>query len=413
MMEETQFCSHCGAANSIELELCFACQRPLDAITDEADSSPALLGRYRLIEQIGSGGFGAVYKALDTAANDALIAIKQVNLKGLSPQEIIEATSSFNREVELLSSLSHPQLPRIYDQFSAPEHWYVVMDYIEGQTLEAYLQEREGRRKPLTVLEALDIALQLCNVLRYLHTRQPPIIFRDLKPDNVMRTPRGELYLIDFGIARHFKPGKKRDTIPLGSPGYAAPEQDGRAQTTPQADIYSLGALLHRMLSQVEPSERPLTFVPLTLPGLEVNNALNMLLRRMQALVSSERPQSIREVEYDLRHIKQLQIEAEGARIWSPSQPVPMPPLKPGQRPFYIPSGSRQQLQMQRQQQSAAFSRRQALIAGAAIVSGLTIFGGMISPVFRSPQFSRRHRFSDFDQQVPTSEPSTPEPSSE
>ncbi len=393
-MEETQFCSHCGAANSIERELCFACQQPLDAIADEVDSSFVLLGRYRLIEQIGSGGFGAVYKALDTEVNDALIAIKQVNLKGLSPQEIIEATSAFNREVELLSNLSHPQLPRIYDQFSDPEHWYVVMDYIEGQTLEAYLQEREARRKPLTVLEALDIALQLCHVLRYLHTRQPPVIFRDLKPDNVIRTPRGELYLIDFGIARHFKPGQKRDTIPLGSPGYAAPEQYGRAQTTPQADIYSLGALLHRMLSQIGPSERPLTFVPLTLPGLEVNNALNMLLRRMQALVSNERPQSIRDVEYELRHIKQLQIEAEGVRIWSPSQSVPIPPLKPGQKPLYIPSGSGQQLQMQQQQQTT-FSRRQALIAGAAVISGLALFGSMVSPAFRSrrgyPPFNHHH----------------------
>src|SRR5690349_11853685 len=124
-MEETQFCAHCGAANRIDQELCFACQQPLDA--DEPEPSLLLLGRYRLTEQIGSGGFGAVYKALDTAANDALVAIKQINLKGLSPQEVIEATSAFNREVELLSTLSHPQLPRIYDQFSGQEHWYVVM----------------------------------------------------------------------------------------------------------------------------------------------------------------------------------------------------------------------------------------------------------------------------------------------
>ncbi|HZO71669.1 MAG TPA: WD40 repeat domain-containing serine/threonine protein kinase [Ktedonobacteraceae bacterium] len=407
MMEDTQFCSHCGAANRIEQDLCFACHQPLDADANEADQSSVLLGRYRLLAQIGSGGFGAVYKALDIEANEALIAIKQINLKKLSPQEIIEATSAFNREVELLSSLSHPQLPRIYDQFSDPEHWYVVMDYIEGQTLEEYLQEREGRRQPLTVLEALDIGLQLCHVLRYLHTRQPPVIFRDLKPENVMRTPRGELYLIDFGIARHFKPGQKRDTIPLGSPGYAAPEQYGRAQTTPQADIYSLGALLHRMLSQIEPSERPLTFVPLNLPGVEVNTALNALLRRMQALVSSERPQSIRDVEYELRHIKQVQIEAEGTRIWSPTQSVPAPPLKPGQKPLYIPSGSggQQQFQMQSQQQRAAFSRRQALIAGATVVTGLTLFGGMLSPMFRTSRFRGEHRHPDLDQATPIPQP--------
>ncbi|HEU5226824.1 MAG TPA: serine/threonine-protein kinase [Ktedonobacteraceae bacterium] len=395
-MEETQFCAHCGAANRIDQELCFACQQPLDA--DEPEPSLLLLGRYRLTEQIGSGGFGAVYKALDTEANDALVAIKQINLKGLSPQEVIEATSAFNREVELLSTLSHPQLPRIYDQFSGQEHWYVVMDYIEGKTLEAYLQDREARHKPLTVIEALDITLQICNVLRYLHTRQPPVIFRDLKPDNVMRTPQGLLYLIDFGIARHFKPGKKHDTIPLGSPGYAAPEQYGRAQTTPQADIYSLGALLHRMLSQIEPSEQPLTFIPLNLPGVEVNNALNTLLRRMQALVSTDRPESIRAVEYDLRHIKQLQIEAEGARIWSPSQPV-LPPLsRPGQPPLYIPPHARQQMQFQQQQQPARMSRRRMLVAGAIVISGLAITTNSLSTMFGR---RKKRPFPDFDQPTP------------
>src|SRR5260370_28644391 len=151
---------------------------------------------------------------------------------------MIEATDSYNREVTLLSRLTHTNLPHIYDHFTDPEHWYLVMDFIEGETLEAHLTQ-VGH---LSVKETLNIAIQLTNVLGYLHSQEPPIIFRDVKPANIMRTPNGHLYLIDFGIARHFKPGQIADTIALGSPGYAAREQYSKvqSQTTPRSDIYSL-----------------------------------------------------------------------------------------------------------------------------------------------------------------------------
>src|SRR5438128_11181862 len=127
------------------------------------------------------------------------------------------------------------------------------MEFIEGETLEEYLNK--ASRGYLPLIEALDIGMQLCTVLDYLHTRFPPIIFRDLKPANIMRTANGHLYLIDFGIARHFKPGQSRDTMALGSPGYAAPEQYGRAQTTPRADIYSLGVMLQQLLTGNNPTQ--------------------------------------------------------------------------------------------------------------------------------------------------------------
>ncbi len=121
------------------------------------------------------------------------------------------------------------------------------MDWIDGESLDEYYQRSSAisSRAGLPFEEVLDIGLQLCKVLDYLHTRKPPIIFRDLKPGNIMRTRTGDLYLIDFGIARRFVPGKRKDTIPLGSPGYAAPEQYGTAQTTPRSDLYSLGVLLY------------------------------------------------------------------------------------------------------------------------------------------------------------------------
>src|SRR5437763_5963833 len=109
----------------------------------------------------------------------------------------------------------------------------------------------------------MEIGLLLCSVLEYLHTRQPPVIFRDLKPANVMLTTSGRVDLIDFGIARHFKPGRAKDTMPFGSPGYAAPEQYGKAQTTPRTDIYSLGVILHQLLTGDDPSLTPFCFAPL------------------------------------------------------------------------------------------------------------------------------------------------------
>src|SRR5260370_15547067 len=186
--------------------------------------------------------------------------MKEMKLSALNAQEAIEDTGAFNREVLLLSDLTQPNLPRIYDHFTDREHWYLVTDFIEGETLEQYLHRTRSGRLPLK--EVLDIGIQLCTVFDYLHTREPSIIFRDLKPANVMRTSAGHLYLIDFGIARHFKPGQPRDTIPLGSPGYAAPEQYGKAQTTPRADIYSLGALLHQLLTGNDPAQNPFRFSP-------------------------------------------------------------------------------------------------------------------------------------------------------
>ncbi|MBO0781426.1 MAG: serine/threonine protein kinase [Ktedonobacteraceae bacterium] len=259
--------------------------------------------RYHIVRQIGEGGYGAVYEARDTFYNNHRVAIKSINLAGLNATEVIEATDGFNREVKLLSGLRHPHLPRVYDHFTDPEHWYLVMDYIDGETLETYLEHSRNQLRYLGLSfggclplpEVFNIVLQLCSVLEYLHTLKPPIIFRDLKPANIMRTARGQLYLIDFGIARHFKPGQAKDTIPLGSPGYAAPEQYGKAQTDPRADIYSLGALLHHLLTGSDPAENAFHFAPL--PALPSTLAgLDRLLSDMLSNNPAQRPPSIRVV---------------------------------------------------------------------------------------------------------------------
>lgn len=329
-----RYCSHCGAANAAESQLCFACQRPLD--TQEGEQERLLNDRYRLLTQVGSGGFGGVYRAIDTAEAPRIIAVKQINLRGLSTQEVIEATDGFNRELRLLSALNHPNLPKIHDTFTDPEHWYLVMDFIEGETLEEYLKQKASYGLPLR--EALEIGLQLCTVLNYLHTREPAIIFRDLKPSNVMRSTNGQIYLIDFGIARLFSPGKPKDTTPFGSPGYAAPEQYGRAQTTPQADIYSLGALLHHLLTGNDPAESPFRFAPLPMADSAQLAELDTLIQRMVATEPGERPASVAEVKAVLQRLaEQVRRERELASFdlpgqWRPPTQVPTLPARTTRR---------------------------------------------------------------------------------
>ena len=286
-----------------------------------AELSPHTLfrKRYLIISKVGTGGFGSVYKATDIQSGDRLVAIKEVNLLGLHPQAMFEATTTFQREVTLLSQLDHPTLPRVYEHFQTPGHCYLVMDFIIGETLEEYQSKAPNRR--LLLSEVLDIGLQLCTVLDYLHSQQPAIVFRDLKPTNIMRTPTGRLFLIDFGIARCFKPGQAKDTVALGSIGYAAPEQYGKAQTTPRTDIYSFGAVLHQLLTTRDPSEAPFRFIPLrpkspqsySDPGSLSTSMVDVLVNKLERLITNmlemdanKRPSDVASVQRELHVMKTM-----------------------------------------------------------------------------------------------------------
>lgn len=313
MITSQRYCSSCGAAQPSEAVACFACGRSLKITAPLAPVVPTqhlLQQRYRILAQLGQGGSSAVYKAEDTHENNRLVAIKAISLRGLRPQEAIEATETFNREILLLSALKHPHLPCVYENFSDNESWYLVMDFIEGITLEKHLEDIHNgynglseQSRQLPIEKVLEIGILLCNVLDYLHTRQPPIIFRDLKPANVMLTPDGRIALIDFGIARHFKPGQARDTIPFGSPGYAAPEQYGKAQTTPRTDIYSLGVLLHQLLTGDDPSLSPFRFAPLPLQSQPELARLETLLMQMVDMDASNRPENVTVVKQELQRL--------------------------------------------------------------------------------------------------------------
>jgi serine/threonine protein kinase len=315
MVPSQRYCTRCGAVNQGQDAFCFACGHPLQGTSasqqyplagSSSNTSTGLLlpnlllkGRYRILGTIGKGGFGAVYKAEDVQLGNRLLGVKEMSQSSLNPQEIAEAAENFKREAHILAALKHPNLPSIYEQFSEAGRWYLIMDFIEGETLEDHA--KKDPQGHLSVKETLQIGLQLCTVLAYLHSRQPPIIFRDLKPSNIMLTPEGNLYLIDFGIARHFKPGQNKDTIAFGSPGYAAPEQYGKAQTTPQSDIYSLGATLHHLLSGSDPSQSPFVFAPLS--SATIPAELATLILRMVKTEANQRPANVAEVKQELQRI--------------------------------------------------------------------------------------------------------------
>jgi WD40 repeat protein len=302
MNASTRYCAHCGAGNPDDATTCFACSQPLsEAAPLAADllTKPLLKGRYQLLAQLGVGGFGAVYRAEDTSLGNRMVAIKEMTQSGLKPAELSEATEAFQREAYLLAGLKHPNLPHIYDHFREAGRWYLVMDFIEGQTLEDLLEQTPARRLPVN--DVLKIGLQLANVLDYLHTNQPPIIFRDLKPANVMLTASDQVYLIDFGIARLFKPGQAKDTLIIGTPGYLAPEGYGKAQTTPRSDIYSLGATLHQLLSGIDPSDRPFFFAPLQSP---VPAPLQALVAQMVQMEEQDRPADMADVKARLQQFE-------------------------------------------------------------------------------------------------------------
>jgi len=234
-------------------------------------SGNMLQGRYRILHQIGGGGMGIVYLAEDTRLAGRRYAIKEMSPAQLAPQDRTWATQAFRQEAQILANLKHPGLTPVTDFFPEGSNWYLVMDFVEGETLEKRLEKAPGGRLPLG--EALNVTRQLCDVLEYLHRQTPPVVFRDLKPGNVMLTPQGEVKLIDFGIARFFKVGQTRDTVNLGTPGYAAPELfGGLGQSDPRSDVYSLGALLLQMVSGYDPvaavTPFPLPATGSLMPGL-------------------------------------------------------------------------------------------------------------------------------------------------
>lgn len=212
-----------------------------------------LQGRYQIIKVIGLGGMGAVYQVRDRhfQAAQRLCALKEMIVNTSDPSKRRLAAQIFEREANILAALNHPSIPKIHDYFTREDRHYLVLEFVEGMDLEAVLRLV---RAPLPAERVVDWAIQICDVLTYLHSHEPPIVFRDLKPSNIMVRPSNQIALVDFGIARTINVGDRGTMI--GTEGYSPPEQY-RGIASPQGDIYALGATMHHLLTRRDPRLHP------------------------------------------------------------------------------------------------------------------------------------------------------------
>ena len=229
-------------------------------------------GKYKVLSEIGHGGMSVVYLAINEKANKPW-AIKEVRKNGVKDFEIVR--QSLLVETDLLKKLSHPNLPSIVDIIDYDDNFLIVMDYIEGNTLEHTLKEQGAQKQE----DVVDWAIQLCDVLDYLHNCKPPIIYRDMKPSNIMLKSDGQVVLIDFGTAREFKKANVADTTCLGTQGFAAPEQfGGMGQTDARTDIYCLGATMYYIVTGHNPSEPPYEMYPIRKWNQNLSSGLESII---------------------------------------------------------------------------------------------------------------------------------------
>lgn len=256
--------------------------------------------RYEILKEIGRGGMSIVYLAMDNRLKKSLV-VKDIRKRAESDNEML--VNSLVVEANMLKRLDHGALPRIYDVIDRQGEIYVVMDYIEGESL----KEKLNRERTAAPNEVIDWAKQLSDVLGYLHTRKPnPIIYRDMKPDNIMLTPEGKIKLIDFGIAREFKNENTTDTTNLGTKGYAAPEQLSGKQTDTRTDIYSLGLTLYYLVTGKTLSDPPYELRPIRTWNPSLPEGLEHIIAKCTQAEPGNRYQSCEELAYDLQNINKL-----------------------------------------------------------------------------------------------------------
>ena len=257
-------------------------------------------GKYKILSKIGQGGMSVVYMALNEKANKTW-AIKEIRRDGVENFQVVQ--QNLLAETDLLKELNHPNLPSIVDVIEDRDTFLIVMDYIEGNPLSDTL--REFGAQPQEVV--IDWAKQLCDVLGYLHGQTPAIVYRDLKPANVMLTPNGTLKLIDFGTARRFKEKNLEDTTCLGTIGYAAPEQfGGQGQTDGRTDIYCLGATRYHLVTGANPAEPPYEMVPVRKLNASLSGGLENIILKCTRQNPAERYQSCAELAYQLEHYEEV-----------------------------------------------------------------------------------------------------------
>ncbi len=259
-----------------------------------AEIGTVLEGKYEILREIGRGGMSVVYLAMDTHLNKQW-AVKEIRKRGNGKKDEI-VVNSLLAEANLMKGLDHPALPRIVDIIDHGSTIFVVMDYIEGESLDKILKAEGVQAEDVVITWAK----QLCDALSYLHTQTPPIIYRDMKPANVMLKPEGNVKIIDFGIAREYKEQNLTDTTVLGTKGYAPPEQYS-GQTDARSDIYALGMTMHHLLTGVDPMAGG-GYAPVRMWNPELSEGIELIIDRCVQPAAENRYQSCRDLLYDLDH---------------------------------------------------------------------------------------------------------------
>lgn len=280
------------------------------------ETNSLLDGKYRIVKQLGRGGTSSVYLA-ENIKLGSLWAVKETRK---------DADPGFDLLIEpnLLKKLDHPALSKVFDIVENEASLFLIVDYIEGVSLDKKL-EQAGCFDENTVV---DWAIQLCDVLAYLHSLKPnPVIYRDMKPSNIMLTEAGRLKLIDFGIAREYKSRSAMDTVFIGTRGYAAPEQYGAGQTNARTDIYGLGATLYHLLTGIGPSNQALfEFKPLREVNQKLSGELERIIGKCVRSEPSDRFQSAAEVLEEFRRLQSRHLYASPSpspNIVPPGNQVP------------------------------------------------------------------------------------------
>ncbi len=260
-------------------------------------------GKYKILNKVGQGGMSIVYLAMNERANKQW-AVKEVRKDGVLDFESVK--QGLVAETDILKKLSHKHLPSIVDVIDTEDSFIIIMDYVQGNSLDKALKEFGAQPQE----DVIEWAKQLCDVLHYLHTRTPAIIYRDMKPANVMLKPDGSISLIDFGTAREHKAFKVEDTTCLGTRGYAAPEQyGGMGQTDARTDIYCLGATIYHLVTGMNPSEPPYEMRPITQIDSTLSTGLEKIILKCTQNNPADRYQSCAELMYDLEHYKDFEDE--------------------------------------------------------------------------------------------------------
>lgn len=294
-MDTPAQCSRCGRAVPPGARFCPACGAELGEgrqrlATGLLTTHHKLQNRYVIVHRLAQGGQSAVYLVMDTYDGGKQRAIKEMSESNLNATEREHALNDFNREANMLRALSHPALAKVYDTFVEGQRQFLVMEYVRGHNLEDELIQ-VGR--PLEWDPVVGWGIALCDVLHYLHSQNPPIIYRDLKPANVMLTPEGAIKLIDFGIARWLHPMRAHDTSQLGTDGYAPLEQYS-AHSEMRSDLYALGASLYHLLTGRVPETAPAriagqSLTPIRAINTQVPESVEQVIHRALNLQARDR----------------------------------------------------------------------------------------------------------------------------